>query len=103
MWSTSRERGRVELKGKAAPVSVRRVVRVRMPMGQPVSRQSQFVGRQRELTRLLTLVDRLEAGTGGIVAVEGDAGRGQDPPRRGASQSLRRQRPMAGRTSVRIW
>jgi len=71
------EHGRVELKGKAVPVSVRRVVRVRMPMSQPVSRQTQFVGRERELTQLLTLVERLEAGKGGIVAVEGDAGAGK--------------------------
>ena len=71
------EQGRVELKGKAVPVSVRRVVRVRMPMGERVSRQTQFVGRQHELTQLLTLVERLEAGKGGIVAVEGDAGAGK--------------------------
>jgi hypothetical protein len=71
------EHGRVELKGKAVAVSVRRVVRVRMPMGQLVSHQTQFVGRQRELTQLLTLVERLDAGRGGIVAVEGDAGAGK--------------------------
>ena len=75
------ELGFHELRGISAPMAVYQVIgksgvesRFEVAARKGLT---QFVGRQRELTQLLTLVERLEAGKGGIVAVEGDAGAGK--------------------------
>jgi class 3 adenylate cyclase len=74
------DRGMITVKGKAEPIQVYRVVgehkgavRTRGITGLA----SPLVGRQREFTTLLQIIDRLQAGQGALVSIIGEAGLGK--------------------------
>ena len=70
----------ITLKGKAAPVRIHRLVGVKeRPEHAPETGElrSPLVGRAPEIAKLNELVGRLKSGTGGIVAIRGEAGVGK--------------------------
>jgi ABC-type oligopeptide transport system substrate-binding subunit/class 3 adenylate cyclase len=72
--------GRIEVKGKAEPVSVYRVLAAKAAVGKVrgiAGLESPLVGREAELAALQEAVERLRAGVGGIVTIVGEAGIGK--------------------------
>ena len=72
--------GPVQVKGKAEPVSVYRVLAARQVPGKVrgiAGLESPLVGREAELVALQKALERLQAGVGGIVTVVGEAGIGK--------------------------
>ena len=71
------------VKGKAEPVVVARLEDARPDAGRMrgvAGLVSPLVGRDRELALLIGEVHRLHSGSGGVVAITGDPGLGQEPP-----------------------
>lgn len=74
------DHGRVEMKGKAEPVQVYRVLRERRDASRVrgiAGLTSPLVGRASELAMLVQVLDGLRAGRGAIVSVVGEAGLGK--------------------------
>jgi len=72
--------GRIEVKGKAEPVAVYRVLAAKDVAGKVrgiAGLESPLVGREAELAALGGVVERLQAGVGGIVTLVGEAGIGK--------------------------
>jgi len=72
--------GQIEVRGKSEPVSVFRVVAPRVDAGKPrgiEGLESPLVGRDAEFEALRGVLERLQAGVGGIVTVVGEAGIGK--------------------------
>jgi len=72
--------GPIEVKGKAEPVSVYRVLAPKAVAGKPrgiAGLESPLVGREAELAALEEALKQLQAGVGGIVTVVGEAGIGK--------------------------
>jgi class 3 adenylate cyclase len=65
------------VKGKAGHIAVSRVVGVAADRRPPSRRHGEFVGRQEELGVLLSAVERLRDGAGGVITVVGEAGAGK--------------------------
>jgi class 3 adenylate cyclase len=73
-------RGKVELKGKSAPVPIFSIVGPRAipePLRGLKGMSSPLVGRQAEWEQLLTATDQLMSGRGQIISVTGEAGLGK--------------------------
>ena len=74
------DRGRIEMKGKAEPVQVYRVLHERKDASRArgiAGLTSPLVGRSRELSMLVQVLDGLRAGRGTIVSIVGEAGLGK--------------------------
>ncbi|UCC61498.1 MAG: tetratricopeptide repeat protein [Anaerolineae bacterium] len=72
--------GPIQVKGKAAPIHVYRVLAARVAPGKLrgiAGLESPLVGRQAELRALGEAVERLQAGVGGIATIMGEAGLGK--------------------------
>jgi class 3 adenylate cyclase/tetratricopeptide (TPR) repeat protein len=72
--------GPIEVKGKAEPVSVHRVLVRRPASAKPrgiKGLESPLVGREAEFRALSEALERLQAGVGGIVTIVGEAGIGK--------------------------
>jgi len=72
--------GPIEVRGKAEPVPVFRVLAARAAVGKPrgiEGLESPLVGRDAEFQALREALERLQAGVGGIVTVVGEAGIGK--------------------------
>jgi len=72
--------GPIEVRGKAEPVSVYRVLAPRPVAGKPrgiAGLESPLVGRDAEFQALREVLKRLQAGVGGIVTIVGEAGIGK--------------------------
>jgi class 3 adenylate cyclase/tetratricopeptide (TPR) repeat protein len=72
--------GPMEVKGKAEPVSVYRVLAPRVASGKPrgiAGLESPLVGREAEVSALQEALTRLQVGVGGIVTIVGEAGIGK--------------------------
>jgi ABC-type oligopeptide transport system substrate-binding subunit/class 3 adenylate cyclase len=72
--------GPIEVKGKAQPVSVYRVLAAKEVPGKLrgiAGLESPFVGREAQLQALRETLQRLQAGTGGVVTLVGEAGIGK--------------------------
>ncbi|NIP14264.1 MAG: AAA family ATPase, partial [Pseudomonas stutzeri] len=72
--------GRIQVKGKAEPVSVYRVLAPKAVPRKPrgvAGLESPLVGRQAEFGALRRAIERLQAGVGGVVTVVGEAGIGK--------------------------
>jgi class 3 adenylate cyclase len=72
--------GPLQVKGRAEPVSVYRVLAAREVSGKPrgiAGLESPLVGRETEFAALQEAVQRLQAGAGGIVTLAGEAGIGK--------------------------
>jgi len=72
--------GPMEVRGKAEPVSVYRVLAARAAAGKPrgiEGLESPLVGRDVEFQALREVLERLQAGVGGIVTIVGEAGIGK--------------------------
>jgi len=72
--------GRIEVKGKAAPVSVYRVLAPKVVPGKLrglAGLESPLVGREAEFAVLEKAMERLQAGVGGVVTIVGEAGIGK--------------------------
>jgi len=72
--------GPVEVRGRAEPVSVYRVLAPRVDVGKPrgiEGLESPLVGRDAEFGALREVLERLQSGVGGIVTVVGEAGIGK--------------------------
>ncbi len=72
--------GPIEVKGKARPVTVYRVLAARGMAGKVhgiAGLQSPMVGREAEFAALQEALERLKAGVGGIVTIIGEAGLGK--------------------------
>ena len=72
--------GQKQVKGKAEPVSVYRVLASKMVPGKMrgvAGLESPLVGREAEFRTLQEAVERLQAGVGGIVTIVGEAGIGK--------------------------
>jgi AAA ATPase domain len=67
---------RIRIRGRAAPLSVHRLIDARA-LAQPVSSTSTLHGRGWEFSALLARLDRLHCGTGGLVAINAEAGGGK--------------------------
>ncbi len=75
-WAEPRE---LSLKGKAGVVLGHRPLAVRSPDGRrrPAAEEAPLVGREPELAALTEALDRLRAGTGGVVVLSGEPGLGK--------------------------
>jgi class 3 adenylate cyclase/tetratricopeptide (TPR) repeat protein len=75
------DQGQLEVKGLSEPVHVYRALELievaRWTRDGAIGRSVQLVGRVNELATIRAHVDRLHAGTGGLVVVTGDAGVGK--------------------------
>jgi ABC-type oligopeptide transport system substrate-binding subunit/class 3 adenylate cyclase len=72
--------GPMQVKGKAEPVPVYRVLAAKAVAGKPrgiAGLESPLVGREAEFTALQMAVQRLQSGVGGIVTLVGEAGIGK--------------------------
>jgi class 3 adenylate cyclase/tetratricopeptide (TPR) repeat protein len=72
--------GPMEVRGMAEPVSVYRVLASKVLVGKPrgiAGLESPLVGRDAEFQALRQVLDRLQAGVGGIVTIVGEAGIGK--------------------------
>ncbi len=77
--------GDFEVKGRAAPVSVSRLVGPKAR--EPVAGATPVVGRDAEMAQLMGALGELVAGRGRVVLLAGRSGNGQDPPPRRSSAS----------------
>ena len=72
--------GPLQLKGKAGPVPVYRVLAAKAAVGKVrgiAGLESPLVGREAEMAALRAALERLQAGVGGIVTIVGEAGLGK--------------------------
>jgi len=72
--------GPIEVRGKAEPVSVYRVLSAKAAAGKPrgiAGLESPLVGREAEFSALQGALERLRAGMGGIITIVGEAGIGK--------------------------
>jgi class 3 adenylate cyclase/tetratricopeptide (TPR) repeat protein len=75
---TLKDRGKHELKGLAEPWQLYEVAwRDARPSRSQAQRRTPFVGREEEKTRLLTMLDRTQRGSGGLFMVGGEPGVGK--------------------------
>ncbi|MDA1278498.1 MAG: AAA family ATPase [Chloroflexi bacterium] len=69
--------GGIEVKGKAEPVDVYRVIRTRLRTERPRGLVAPLIGRDKEFSQLVGLAESIKSGTGQIVSLIGDAGLGK--------------------------
>ena len=75
----ARDLGRIEVKGKAAPVHCYRIVGPRSndPIESGAALRSPLIGRQSQLNALMQLVSALQVGSGGVAFLVGEPGIGK--------------------------
>ena len=71
------DHGTHDLKGKAGPVPVSRVIRLKKERSGHSRRQAGFVGRYEELGILLGAVERVQDGEGSVIGIRAEAGSGK--------------------------